>query len=164
MAATRVLGMPADLAGGVVLALAAVLGVVARNAEALAPLYLELLSLPTTVGIGAAQIQKPLILWINDGLMALFFLVVALEIKREMVRGVLSSWGRAALPVYAAGGGMAVPALVFARHRRLRFGRGLGLGDSGGHRHRLRGGGAVAVRLQGPARAEDLPAGAGGGG
>ncbi|RMH51424.1 MAG: Na+/H+ antiporter NhaA [Alphaproteobacteria bacterium] len=113
MAATRVLGMPADLAGGVVLALAAVLGVVARNAEALAPLYLELLSLPTTVGIGAAQIHKPLILWINDGLMALFFLVVALEIKREMVRGVLSSWGRAALPVYAAGGGMAGPALVF---------------------------------------------------
>lgn len=111
--AAKVLGVPADLAGGLLLALAAVLGVLARNLDVTAPLYEAFLTVTTAVSLGGAGLAKPLVLWINDGLMAIFFLVVALEIKREMARGALSSWGRAALPVYAAAGGMAAPALVF---------------------------------------------------
>ncbi|WP_118132653.1 Na+/H+ antiporter NhaA [Oceanicella sp. SM1341] len=112
--ASRVFGVPAELAGGLVLAAAAVLGVLAKNIGFTAPYYDLLLGAQTTVGVGSAEISKPLLLWINDGLMAVFFLVVALEIKREVKRGALSTWGRAALPVYSAVGGMAAPALVFA--------------------------------------------------
>ncbi len=111
--AARILGMPADLAGGLVLAVAAVAGVLAQNIGATAPYYEAALRVPTVIGMGDATIAKPLALWINDGLMALFFLVVALEIKREAARGALSTWRRAALPVYAAAGGMAAPAVIF---------------------------------------------------
>ncbi|RMF41641.1 MAG: Na+/H+ antiporter NhaA [Alphaproteobacteria bacterium] len=111
--AARVFGLPSDLAGGLVLAGAAVLGMLAMNIGLVAPYYTAILDAPTTVAVGSAEISKPLVLWINDGLMALFFLVVALEIKREVARGSLSTWRRAALPVYAAAGGMAVPALIF---------------------------------------------------
>jgi len=67
-----------------------------------------------TVQYGDAfLLSKPLLLWINDGLMAIFFLVVGLEIKRELVSGELASPGKAALPAVAAVGGMVVPALLF---------------------------------------------------
>ena len=66
-----------------------------------------------TVGIGGFEISKPLLLWINDGLMAIFFFVVGLEIKREVLIGELSTFRQAALPIAAAVGGMVVPALLF---------------------------------------------------
>lgn len=67
-----------------------------------------------TIGIGSAELSKPLILWINDLLMAIFFLVVGLEIKREIMVGELSSLRKASLPIAAAVGGMVIPALFYA--------------------------------------------------
>ncbi len=93
-----------QISGGLVLMAAAALGMVLAN-SALAPTYDQLFH--TKVG------GLDLLHWINDGLMALFFLVVGLEIKREMVGGELDSWPRRALPMIAAIGGMVVPALVF---------------------------------------------------
>jgi Na+:H+ antiporter, NhaA family len=66
------------------------------------------------VGIGNFGLDKPLLLWVNDGLMTLFFFLVGLEIKREMVLGELSSWNKAMLPIVAALGGMIAPALIYA--------------------------------------------------
>ena len=106
-------GMSQETKAGLILALAAVLGLVFENIPLLTPLYDSLLTAKLTVAVEGAGISKPLLLWINDGLMAIFFLFVALEIKKEIVLGALSDWQRAALPVYGAIGGMAVPALVF---------------------------------------------------
>jgi NhaA family Na+:H+ antiporter len=75
--------------------------------------YFALLDIPLTVGAGTFLISKPLLLWINDGLMAIFFLVVGLEIKREVKVGELSSPRHAMLPIIAAIGGMVVPAGLF---------------------------------------------------
>jgi len=75
--------------------------------------YKELWDTKITVGIGTFEISKKAILWINDGLMAVFFLLVGLEIKRELLLGQLSSFRRAALPVAAAIGGMVFPALFY---------------------------------------------------
>lgn len=66
-----------------------------------------------SVGVGSLALTKPVVTWINDALMAVFFLLVALEIKREIVRGSLSTVRRAALPLAAAAGGMVLPALLF---------------------------------------------------
>lgn len=66
-----------------------------------------------TIGTGALKLSKPLILWINDGLMAVFFLLVGLEIKREVLQGELSGFKQASLPVAAALGGMILPALIY---------------------------------------------------
>jgi len=95
------------------LAAAALAGVLFENIAGLKPLYDSLLTLKLTVAIEDAAIAKPLLLWINDGLMAIFFMLVALEIKREIRVGALSDWGRAALPVYGAIGGIALPAAIF---------------------------------------------------
>lgn len=111
--ATRVFGMSPAVAGGVALAVGALLGLLFENIGFLAPIYDSLLNLKTTVAIGDFKISKPLLLWINDGLMAIFFFLVALEIKREVIRGALSTWSRAALPVYGAIGGIVFPALIF---------------------------------------------------
>ncbi len=75
--------------------------------------YVALRDAPIRLGIGAAAIEKGLILWINDGLMAIFFLLVGLEVKRELLTGHLSSPRRATLPIAAALGGMAAPALLY---------------------------------------------------
>ena len=101
-----------EAAPGLLLMLAAVLALLANN-SILAPFYSAFLDVPIAVQIGALEIAKPLLLWVNDGLMAVFFFVVGLEIKREIVEGRLSSLDRAALPLVAAFGGIAVPALVF---------------------------------------------------
>lgn len=101
-----------ESAGGIVLIAAALLALAAANSLA-ASNYFALLELPVAVTIGSFAIDKPLLLWINDGLMAVFFFLVGLEVKREVVEGQLSSWDKASLPLFAAIGGMAAPALVF---------------------------------------------------
>jgi len=101
-----------ESASGLLLIGAAVLALVLDNSP-LAWIYDRLLAVPMAVQIGALIVSKPLLLWINDGLMAVFFLLVGLEIKREVVQGELSSRATAALPALAAVGGMVAPALVF---------------------------------------------------
>jgi len=99
-------------AGGIVLMLAAVLALGLDNSP-LAWAYDALLKTPVVVQIGALELNKPLLLWINDGLMAIFFFLVGLEIKREIFEGRLSNMRQAGLPILAAIGGMVVPALIF---------------------------------------------------
>ena len=102
-----------ESAGGIVLMLAAAFALVVANSPMLAA-YRGLLETPVVFSAGTVvTIDKPLLLWINDGLMALFFFLVGLEVKREIVTGQLRSWKQASLPVYAALGGMVIPALVF---------------------------------------------------
>lgn len=76
-------------------------------------LYTQLLDLRLAVQVGGLVVAKPLLLWVNDGLMAIFFMLVGLEVKRAVVEGELSSVSNAALPVIAAVGGMVGPALVY---------------------------------------------------
>jgi Na+:H+ antiporter, NhaA family len=99
--------------GGLLLVTAAAFAMIWANSSG-APSYEALLSLPVSVQAGALVLAKPLLLWINDGLMAIFFLLVGLEIKREALEGELSSLAKAALPMIAAVGGIIVPALVYA--------------------------------------------------
>ena len=99
-----------ETASGIVL-LGATL--VALSWSNLSPTYESVWQLPLTVGLGDVALTKPLILWINDFLMAIFFLLVGLELKREMVSGELRSLRQALVPAGAALGGMIVPALVF---------------------------------------------------
>lgn len=101
-----------EAAPGVLLFVAAIMALILDNSP-LAWLYDGLFDTKLTVGVGPLLIDKPLLLWVNDGLMAVFFFYVALEIKRELVDGHLSDPREAALPTVAAVGGMAVPALVF---------------------------------------------------
>ena len=101
-----------EAAGGIILGFAALLAIILDNSP-LAGLYDTLLGVPLTVSIGDAGISKPLLLWINDGLMAVFFLLVGLELKREVLDGELSSRQQILLPAMAAVAGMAVPALMF---------------------------------------------------
>jgi len=101
-----------EAASGAVLLSAALLAVAIDNSP-LAPLYDALLDTPVVVRIGAFGLDKPLLLWINDGLMAIFFFLVGLEIKKELLTGALSSPDRAILPGIAALGGMVVPALIY---------------------------------------------------
>src|SRR4051795_4425275 len=93
-----------EAAGGLVLMLVAVVALIVANSPA-APLYFGALK---TNAFGLSVLH-----WINDGLMAAFFLLVGLEIKREMLDGELSTWPKRALPGMAALGGMAVPALIY---------------------------------------------------
>ena len=102
-----------ESAGGICLFFAAVVAIVLDN-SALAPVYDALLNVPVAVKIGALEIAKPSLLWINDGLMAVFFFLVGLEIKREALEGELSSVQQIALPGVAAIGGMAAPAAIYA--------------------------------------------------
>lgn len=102
-----------EAAAGVFLLSAAILALILANSP-LEPIYDGFLDTPVTVRIGALMLDKPLLLWINDGLMAVFFFLVGLEIKRELVVGELSSVSQASLPAFAAVGGMVVPALIYA--------------------------------------------------
>jgi NhaA family Na+:H+ antiporter len=101
-----------ESAGGLLLIASAALALVLDNSP-LGWLYDRLLEVPLAFKLGTFILEKPLLLWINDGLMAIFFLLVGLEIKREILDGELSTRAKAALPVAAAVGGMIVPALIF---------------------------------------------------
>ncbi len=100
------------VAGAVVLMAATVAALLWANSPWHAS-YQAMLTTHARVGLGAFEIDKPVLLWINDGLMALFFFVVGLEIKREILAGELSTLRKAALPLAAALGGMLVPAAVY---------------------------------------------------
>ena len=101
-----------ESAGGIILMLAAVLAIICANSP-LEPYYQLILDTPVEVRIGALGVDKPLILWINDGLMALFFFLVGLELKRELIEGELSEPKKIILPAVGAVGGMAVPAAIY---------------------------------------------------
>ena len=102
-----------ESAGGILLVAAAILALIWANSP-WRTLYSELLEVPVSVRLGALILDKPLVLWINDALMAIFFLLVGLEIKREVLQGELSNVRKAALPCIAAVGGVVCPALVYA--------------------------------------------------
>lgn len=102
-----------EAAGGILLLGCAVAALIWANSP-LQSSYTELWDVVLTVGAGSFAISKPLLLWINDGLMAIFFFVVGLEIKREVLVGELASPKQAALPLAAAAGGMIAPALFYA--------------------------------------------------
>ena len=105
--------MRLETAGGVLLLGAAVVAMLVANSP-LDWLYDALLNTPVSVRVGDLAIDKPLLLWINDGLMAIFFFLIGLEIKREVVEGEMSSPSRALLPGLGALGGMVVPAAIYA--------------------------------------------------
>jgi NhaA family Na+:H+ antiporter len=102
-----------EAAGGIVLLAAALVGLVLMNSP-LGGAYDALLHTKVPLGIGAFAVNESLLHIINDGLMAIFFFLVGLEIKRELVVGELSTAKQASLPVIAALGGMLVPALIYA--------------------------------------------------
>jgi NhaA family Na+:H+ antiporter len=101
-----------EAAGGIVLCAAAALALIVANSP-LGTLYVRLLNVPLAVQIDGLIIKKPLLLWVDDGLMAVFFMLVGLEVKREILEGGLSRWSSAVLPALAALGGMAAPALIY---------------------------------------------------
>ena len=101
------------LYGGIVLGLAAIAALIVANSP-LGPHYDALLRTTGEVRIGSIGLSKTIDHWINDGLMAVFFLLVGLEIKREAIEGALASPKKAALPVIAAFGGFVTPAAIFA--------------------------------------------------
>ncbi|MGY2330404.1 Na+/H+ antiporter NhaA [Pseudomonas sp. SDT2931_S440] len=101
-----------EAASGLLLIAAAALALIINNSP-LSHLYASFLDVPVVAQIGALKIAKPALLWINDGLMALFFLLIGLEVKRELLDGQLSKPSQVVLPGAAAIGGMVVPALIY---------------------------------------------------
>ena len=101
-----------ESAGGILLVAAAVVAMALANSP-LAYLYDDFLATPVEIRIGELQIAKALLLWINDGLMAVFFLLIGLELKREMLEGRLSHYKQVLLPAFAALGGMLIPAAFY---------------------------------------------------
>ncbi|MGB3316597.1 MAG: Na+/H+ antiporter NhaA, partial [Albidovulum sp.] len=101
-----------DAAGGVLLMASALLALIVANSS-LSGGYHDLLLKKFSVLLDGEGLSKPLILWINDGLMAVFFFLIGLELKREMVEGKLKNPADVMLPGMAAVGGMMIPALVF---------------------------------------------------
>jgi len=101
-----------ESASGILLMLTTVLALILSNTF-LSPFYQSFLHIPVEVRFGELHLAKSLYHWINDGLMAIFFLLIGLEVKREALEGELSSLSQIALPGIAAIGGMAVPAAVY---------------------------------------------------
>jgi NhaA family Na+:H+ antiporter len=102
-----------EASAGILLALSAAAALVLANSP-LAFLYSTFLDTPGEVRVAGFQIAKPMLLWVNDGLMAIFFFLVGLEIKREVLEGELSDRRQIVLPAVAAVCGIAVPALIYA--------------------------------------------------
>jgi NhaA family Na+:H+ antiporter len=101
-----------ESAGGIILMIAAAVAIIIANTP-LVVFYNLLLDTQVEVRIGQLQIAKPLLLWINDGLMAVFFFLVGLELKRELIEGELSDKRNIILPGIGAIGGMLVPAVIY---------------------------------------------------
>lgn len=101
-----------EAAGGILLIFAAILALILDNSP-LDTYYNELLSVKFSLHLGEFGLSKPILLWINDGLMAIFFFLVGLELKREIAEGQLATLSNAILPIVAAIGGMVVPALLY---------------------------------------------------
>lgn len=102
-----------EASGGILLMASAVLAMIVAN-SALVGAYDSVLGSMISVTVNGTGVEKPLILWINDGLMAIFFFLIGLELKRELIEGKLKNPRDVLLPGVAAIGGMALPALVFA--------------------------------------------------
>ncbi|NVJ59392.1 MAG: Na+/H+ antiporter NhaA [Gammaproteobacteria bacterium] len=101
-----------ESASGIILLIAAIAALIAAN-TGLSFIYQDFINIPVEIRFGSFQIAKPLLLWINDGLMAIFFLLVGLELKREFFEGELSQVSKIVLPGLGAVGGMAIPALFY---------------------------------------------------
>lgn len=101
-----------ETSAGILLVAAAVLAIVLANSP-LASYYQLLIDTAVTVSVGTFILSKPLLLWINDGLMAVFFLLVGLELKREIIEGELSDRKKIVMPALGAVGGMVVPAAIY---------------------------------------------------
>lgn len=101
-----------ESASGIILMFAAILAMIFAN-TALEPFYTLLLDTPVVIQIGELNIAKPLLLWVNDGLMAVFFFLVGLELKRELIEGELADKKNIVLPGIGAIGGMLFPALIY---------------------------------------------------
>ncbi len=102
-----------EAAGGLLLMASVVAALIVAN-SALGPVYESVLGTYLKISIGDTGLAKPLILWINDGLMAVFFFLIGLELKRELIDGKLKNMRDVVLPGVAALGGIALPALIFA--------------------------------------------------
>lgn len=100
------------ITAGILLVICAVISLIWANSP-WSDLYFSLLTTHLSIGIGENAISKPLLFWINDGLMVIFFFAVGLEIKHEVLEGHLSTWQKASLPIFAAAGGMLFPAAIF---------------------------------------------------
>ncbi len=101
-----------ESASGILLMIAAIIALIIANSP-LSQYYFSFLNAHISVGLPFVKIDKPLLLWINDGLMAIFFLLVGMEIKRELFYGELSSFKSAVLPFVAAFGGAVMPAFIY---------------------------------------------------
>lgn len=102
-----------ESATGILLVVATLLAMLLANTS-LQPFYASLTSIPVVVSFGSLVIAKPLLLWINDGLMAVFFFMIGLEVKREVIEGSLRDPKAIAVPAFAALGGMLIPAMIYA--------------------------------------------------
>ena len=102
-----------ESATGILLILATLVAIMMANSS-FEHLYNDFMDIPVVVSIGTLVIAKPMLLWINDGLMAVFFFMVGLEIKREVIEGALQDRSQIIVPLFAAIGGMIVPALIYS--------------------------------------------------
>ena len=101
-----------ESASGILLIVAAALAMIAANSPLKSP-YDSLLQIPAGIQFGTFQIHKPLLLWINDGLLVLFFFLVGLELKRGVLEGELSDTAKIVLPPLGALGGMVMPIFIY---------------------------------------------------
>jgi len=102
-----------ESSSGIILIVVTLLALLLQNSALTTDIYSNFLRIPVQISIGDFGIAKPLFLWVNDGLMAIFFFLIGLEVKREVLEGELSSRRQIALPAIAALGGMIMPALLF---------------------------------------------------
>ena len=107
-----IMNQNSDVKAGLALIASTIAAIIISN-SALSPLYAQFLNVKFYIGLGDYGLSKALLLWINDGLMAIFFFLIGLEIKREMIKGQLNSLKKSTLPLVAAIGGMIAPALIF---------------------------------------------------